>query len=130
MIGSSDANSVPKGTTLVFGSLACMADGSGDFSSHLITPKSPKSKTSNQPAETSNAAELSGNQALLELDSDITKSASTPTQIHEPVESDANSDSEKSQFSETLEKYVAYLKSIKRPKIINSELLDGVDRVS
>jgi hypothetical protein len=95
MAGSSDANSVPKGKTLVFGSLACMADGSGGFSSHLITPKSPKSKTSNQTAETSNAVELGGIQALLELDSDITENTSTPTQIHEPIESNANSDFEK-----------------------------------
>jgi hypothetical protein len=33
-------------------------------------------------------------------------------------------------FPKPSEKYVAYLKSIKRPKIVNSELLDGVDRVS
>jgi hypothetical protein len=46
------------------------------------------------------------------------------------VEFGANSDFEKPHFSETLKKYVTYLKSIKRPKINNSELLDGVDRVS
>ena len=55
---------------------------------------------------------------------------STPTHIHELAEFDANSNSENFQFSETLGKYMAYLKSIKRPKIVNSELLDGVDRVS
>ena len=68
--------------------------------------------------------------ALLELNLDITENVSTPTQIHESAESDANSDSENFQFSKTLGKYVAYLKSIKRPKVVNSELLDGVDRVS
>ena len=68
--------------------------------------------------------------ALLELNLDITKNVSTPTQIHESAESDANSDSENFQFSKTLGKYVAYLKSIKRPKVINSELLEEVDRVS
>jgi len=104
MAGSSDANNVPKGTTLVFGSWACMADGSGGFSSHLIMPKSPESKTSNQSAETSNAAELDGKQALLELNSDTTKNVSTPTRIHELDESDTNSDFENSQFSETLRK--------------------------
>ena len=46
------------------------------------------------------------------------------------MEFGANSDSEKPHFSETLGKYVTYLKSIKRPKINNSKLLDGVDRVS
>jgi hypothetical protein len=55
---------------------------------------------------------------------------STPTQILELAESDTNSDPENLQFSETLGKYLTYLKSIKRPKIDNSELLDGVDRVS
>ena len=68
--------------------------------------------------------------ALLELNLDITENVSTPTQIHESAESDANSDSENFQFSKTLGKYVAYLKSIKRPKVINSELLEEVDRVS
>ena len=55
---------------------------------------------------------------------------STPTRILGSVESDTNSDSEKFHFSKTLGKYLTYLKSIKRPKIENSELLDGVDRVS
>ena len=55
---------------------------------------------------------------------------STPTRIHESVEFDTNSDSEKPHFSEILRNYVTYLKSIKRPKINNSELLDGVDQVS
>jgi hypothetical protein len=47
MAGSSDANNVPEGTTLVFGSWAFTADGSGGFSSHLITPKTRESKTTN-----------------------------------------------------------------------------------
>ena len=55
---------------------------------------------------------------------------STPTRILELAESDTNSDPENLQFSETLRKYLTYLKSIKHPKIDNSELLDGVDRVS
>ena len=75
-------------------------------------------------------AELDGKQAPLELDSDIAENVSTQTRIHELAEFDTNSDSEKPHFSETLGKYVTYLKSIKRPKINNSELVDGVDRVS
>ena len=55
---------------------------------------------------------------------------STPTRILELAESDSNSDPENLQFSKTLGKYLTYLKSIKRPKIDNSKLLDGVDRVS
>ena len=54
----------------------------------------------------------------------------TPTHPHELAESDANFNFENFQFSETFGKYMAYLKSIKRPKIVNLELLDGVDRVS
>ena len=39
-------------------------------------------------------------------------------------------DSENFQISEMLEKYVAYLRSIRCPRVRNSKLLDGVDRVS
>ena len=38
MAGSSNANSVREGTTFIFGSWACTADGMGGFSSHLVTP--------------------------------------------------------------------------------------------
>ena len=130
MIGSSDANNVPEGTTLVFGSWACTADGSGGFSSHLVTPNSPKPKTTLQPTNVCEIAELDGKQAPPELSSDIPENVSTPTRILELAESDTNSDPENLHFSETLGKYVTDLKSIKRPKINNSELLDGVDRVS
>ena len=90
-------------------------------------PNSPKLKTINQPAEIGETAELSGKRAPLELSSDITENVSTPTRTYESVEFDTNSDSENLHFSETLEKYMAYLKSIKRPKLVNHELLDGVD---
>ena len=46
------------------------------------------------------------------------------------MEFGANYDSQKPHFFKTLGKYATYLKSIKHPKINNSELLDGVDRVS
>ena len=46
------------------------------------------------------------------------------------VEFDTNSDSEKPYFSKTLGKYLAHLKTIKRPQIKKSELLAGVDQVS
>ena len=130
MAGSSDANNVPEGTTLVFGSWACTADGLGSFSSHLVTPNSPKPKITLQPADICETADLDGKRALLELSSDVTESVPTPTRILGSVEFDTNSDSEKPHFSEILRNYVTYLKSIKRPKINNSELLDGVDRVS
>ena len=107
-----------------------MADGSGGFSSHLITPKTPESKSNKQPAKTNNIAELGRNRALLELDSETTEKASIPTRILELAEADAHSNSKNSQFSETLKNYVAYRKSIKCPKIVNSDLLDGVDRIS
>jgi hypothetical protein len=127
MAGSSDANNVPKGTTLVFGSWACTAGESGGFSSHFVTPNSPKPKTTIQPTDICEIADVDGKQALPELSSDTTENALTPTRTHESVEFDTNSDSENPHFTKTLGRYMAYLKSIKRPKINNLELLDGVD---
>ena len=103
MAGSSDVNDMPEGTTLVFGSWACTADGTGGFSSHLVTPKS---KTRSQLADIRESADLDEKRVPPELDSD------------------------KSHFSKTLGKYLTHLKTIKRPKIKNSELLAGVDQVS
>ena len=130
MAGSSDANNVPEGTTLVFGSWACMADGSGGFSSHIVTPNSPKPKITPQPVDICENSDLDGKRVLLELDSDKAENVSTPTRILKLAESDTNYDPEKPHFSETLEKYLTCLKTIKRPRINNSELLDGVNRVS
>ena len=130
MAESSNANNVPEGTTLVFSSWASTADRSGSFSSHLITPNSPKPKITLQPADICETADLDGKRALLELDSDNTENVSTLTQTLGSVEFDTNSDSEKRHFCKTLGKYVTNLKSIKHSKINNSELLDGVDRVS
>ena len=129
MAGSSDANNVPKGTTLLFGSWACMADRSGGFSSHLVTPDSPKPKTTPQLADIRESADLDEKRVLSELDSDNPEIVSTPTRTLDSVESDTNSDTEKTHFFETLEKYLTHLKTIKRPKIKNSELLTGVDQV-
>ena len=130
MAESSNANNVPEGTTLVFGSWACTADGSCGFSSHLITPNSPKPKITLQPADICEIADLDRKRTLHELSSDTTENVPTPTRILGSVDFDTNFDSKKLHFSETLGKYLTYLKSIKRPKIDNSELLDGVDRVS
>ena len=130
MAGSSDANNVPEGTTLVFGSWACMANGSGGFSSHLVMPNSPKPKATLKPVNVCKIADLNGKRAILKLSPDKAENVSTSTQTVGSVEFDINSDSEKPHFSETLGKYVTYLKSIKRPKMNNSELLNGVDRVS
>ena len=130
MAGSSDANKVPEGTTFVFGSWACTADRTGGFSSHLVTPNLPKPKITPQPADICENSDLDGKRVLLELGSDNAENVLTPTRVLELAESDTNSDSENLHFSETLRKYATYLKSIKRPKIVNSELLDGVDRAS
>ena len=94
MAGSSGANNVPEGTILVFGSWACTADGSGGFSSHLVTTNSPKPKTTSQLAEIHESADLDEKRALPELDSDNTENVSTPTQTIGSVEFDTNSDSE------------------------------------
>ena len=130
MAGSSDANKVPEGTTLVFGSWACAADGTGGFSSHLVTPNSPEPKTTSQLADIRESADLDGKRVLLKLGSDNTENVSTPTLTLELAESDTNSDTGKIHFSETPGTYLNHLKTIKRPKINNSELLGGVDRVS
>ena len=130
MAGSSDTNNVPEGTTLVFGSWACTADGMGGFSSHLVTPNSPKLKTSSQVADTRKSADLDGKRVLLELDSDNPGNVSTPTRTLGSVEFDTNSNSEKPHFSKTIGKYLTRLKTIKCPKIKNSGLLAGVDQVS
>ena len=129
MAGSSNANNVSEGTTLVFGSWACTVDGSGGFSSHLVTPNSPELKTT-KSVEICKIAELNEKQAPLELSSEIPENVSTPTRILKLAESDTNSDPKKPHFSETLEKYLTCLKTIKHPRINNSELLNGVDRVS
>ena len=121
---------MPEGTTLVFGSWACTADGSGGFSSHLVTPNSPKPKAILQSVDVCEIADPDEKRAILELSSDTAENVSTPTRILELAESDTNSDPENFQFSKTLGKYLTYLKSIKRPKINNLELLDGLDRVS
>ena len=90
MAGSSEANSVPEGTTLVFGSYACMADGSGSFSGHLITPKAPEAKLDNHPTKEDDAAEFGGNQVPPELNSGNLGNMSTPTRADELAESDTN----------------------------------------
>ena len=130
MAGSSEANNVLEGTTLVFSFWACAAGGSGGFSSHLVTPNSTELKTINQPAEICKTTELNGKRAPFELNSDSIENVSIPTRTHELAEFDTNSDSENPHFPITLVKYVAYLKSIKHPKIISSELLNEVDCVS
>ena len=70
MAGSSDANNVPEGTTLVFGSWAYTTDGTGGFSSYLVTPNSPKSKTRSQLADIRESADLDEKRVPPELDSD------------------------------------------------------------
>ena len=107
MVGSSDTNNMPKGTTLVFGSWACTADGSGGFSSHLLTPNSPKPKITPQPADICENSDLDEKRVLLKLGLDDAENVSTPTRVLQLVESDTNSDPEKPHFSETIGKYLS-----------------------
>ena len=130
MAEQSNANGVPEGTTFVFGSWACTADRMRGFSSHLVTPNSPKSKTRSQLADIRESADLDEERVPPKLDSDNPGNMSTQNRTPGLVEFDINSDSKKPHFSKTLEKYLAHLKTIKRPKIKNSELLAGVDQVS
>ena len=70
MAGSSDANNVSEGTTLIFGSWACTTDGTGGFSNHFVMPNSPKSKTRSQLADIRESADLDEERVPPELDSD------------------------------------------------------------
>ena len=70
MAGPSNANGVPEGTTFIFGSWACTADGTGGFSSHLVTPNSPKLKTHSQLADIRESADLGEKRVPPELNSD------------------------------------------------------------
>ena len=130
MARSSNANNVPEGTTLVFGSWACTANGTGGFSSHLVTPNSPKPRTLSHLTGIRESADLDEKRVLPELDSDNPGNVPTPTRTLGSVEFDTNSDSKKPHLSKTLGKYLTHLKTIERPKIKNSGLLAGVDQVS
>ena len=121
---------MPEGTTLIFDSWAYTADGTGGFSSHLVTPNSPKSKTCSQLADIRESADLDEKRVPPELDSDNPGNVTTQNRTLGLVEFDTNSDSEKPHFSKTLGKYLTHIKTIKCPKIKNSELLAGVDQVS
>ena len=114
MAGSSNANSVPEGTTLVFGSWACTADGTGGFSSHLVMPNSPRSKIRSQLAGIREFADLDERRVLPELDSDNLENVKTQNLTLGSVEFDTNSDSKKTHFSKTIGKYLTHLKMIKR----------------
>jgi hypothetical protein len=70
MAGSSNANSVPEGTTLVCGSWAYTSNGTGGFSSHLVMPTSPKSKSRSQLADIRESADFDEKRVSPELDSD------------------------------------------------------------
>ena len=87
MAGSSDASNVSEGTTLIFGSWACTADGSRGFSSHLVKPNSPKLKTTTHLAEICKTADLDEKRVLLELGPEKAENVSTPTRAFELAES-------------------------------------------
>ena len=100
----------------------------------LATLSRPTRLNRKPPSNPSTSArsliDLDGKRAILELSSDKAENVSTPTRILKLAESDTNSDPEKPHFSETLGKYLTHLKTFKCPKIKNSELLVGIDRVS
>ena len=80
-------------------------------------PNSPKSKTRSQLASIRESAGLDEEGVPSELDSDNPENMSTQNRTPDLVEFDLNFDSEKPHFSKTLGKYLAHLKTIKRPKI-------------
>ena len=104
MADSNDANTVPKGTTFVFGSWACTVDRSGGFIGNLITPKEHEAKPDNESAEKADDLELGeklSNQTSSIPYSESLGNASTPTFLDDSAESDTNLDSENFQFSQT-----------------------------
>ena len=130
MAGSSYANNVPEGTILVSVPGPARLTHRAASPATLSLPTRLNQKNIFQPANVCEIAYLDGKRALHELSSDTIENVPTPTRILGSVEFDTSSDSEKPHFSETLGKYLTYLKSIKCPRINNSKLLDGVDQVS
>ena len=100
MAGSSNANSVREGTTFIFGSWACTADGTGGFSSHLVTPKS---KTRSQLVGIRESADLDEKSVLPELDSGNPGNVTTQNRTLGLVKFITDSDSEKPHFPKLLE---------------------------
>ena len=96
----------------------------------MITPKALEAKLDNQSAEIDDSTLLGGNQVPPKINSENLGNMLTPTRIDESAKPNTIQNSENFQNFQTMGKYVAYLKSIKRPKIVNSELLDRVDRFS
>ena len=85
--GSTLREKLPRSVRLWYvnwGSMECqhwadMADGSGGFSSHLVTPNSPKPKITLQPADVCEITDLDGKGVVLELSSDSPENMPTPT---------------------------------------------------
>ena len=95
MAESSDANNVPEGATLVFGSWALTANGSGCVTGHLIAPKEPKTIVDGRLTKSS--PELGGKsstQASPAFNSKSAGNAPTPTHLGESAEADITPDSE------------------------------------
>ena len=64
-----------------------MADGSGGFSSHLVTPESTKPKTTTHLADICKTADLDEKRVLLELGPEKAENVSTPTRAFELADS-------------------------------------------
>ena len=126
MADSNNSNML-ESTTIVFGSWACTANGSGGYTSYLIALEEPRTTNDEQLAE---LREKPSTRVPSTLNSGSVGNVPAPTSHGESDEPGVVPDSENFQFSETLRKYVAYLKSLKHPRVSNSELLDGVDQVS
>ena len=71
--------------------------------------------------------EKSSTLVLPALNSESAGNVLAPTRHGWSVEPDVFPDSKNFQFSETLKKYMAYLMSLKHPRVSNFELLNGVD---
>ena len=89
MADSNDTNNVPQGTTIIFGSWACTANGLGGYTSHLIAPE--EMETPEDKQLTGSSVEL-GDKPLTQvpstLNSQSARNVPAPTRQGESVEPD------------------------------------------
>ena len=95
MADSNDTNNMPQGTTIVFGSWAYTANGSGGYTSHLITPEELETPDDKQLADSSvELSEKPPTQVPSALNSERVRNVPAPTHHGGSVEPDIVPDSE------------------------------------
>ena len=91
MAESSNANKVPKGTRTTFGSWACTANGSNNYTSRLIAPNEPETVYNKQdqlPNRSNKLGRSSTTRASSALNSESVGNDPAPIHLGESVEPD------------------------------------------